>query len=127
MNQLDLFGRPPAKPRKKPPTTAEARQREAAARAAKSRALARVTEAAGEYWKRAALEVFRGMAGEMTGEDIRLTCNAEGVTPHHPNAWGGFVAGLVKAGELEPTGRYRPMVSAEAHGRETKIYRKATP
>lgn len=126
MNQLDLFGDNP-KPNAPAISAAEARQKEAAARAAKQKALDQVTENAGEYWKRAALEVFRGMAGEMTGEDIRLACFAEGVNPHHPNAWGGFVAGLVRSGELEPTGRYRPMVSEGSHGRETKIYRKATP
>jgi len=98
------------------------RKREETARDA---ALSVVVENAGEDWKADAMDVFRGLSGELTGEDIRLACRERGVLPHHPNAWGGFIAGLVRAGQLEPTGRYRQMTSKGSHARETKIYRKS--
>ena len=58
----------------------------------------------------------------VTGEDIRRLCTNRGVTPHHPNAWGGVISGLVCAGRLKATGEYRQMADVRSHARETKVY-----
>src|SRR5690606_16702339 len=93
---------------------------------ARDELLARVVENAGEDWRVAAMEVFRGIPGdELTGEDIRLACEAEGVRPHHHNAWGGFVGQLVREGSLLPTDQYRPMRAKGSHARKTQVYRRA--
>lgn len=60
---------------------------------------------------------------QVTGEDIRRLCTSRGVTPHHPNAWGGVISGLVCAGRLRATGEYRQMADVKSHARETKVYR----
>ena len=59
---------------------------------------------------------------QVTGEDIRRLCTSRGVTPHHPNAWGGVISGLVCAGRLKATGEYRQMADVKSHARETKVY-----
>ena len=95
---------------------------------ARDAATARVLDNAGEDWRDAAERVFESMTDdELTGEDIRLACEAAGVKPHHNNAWGAFILSLVRDGRLEATGRYRPMRAAGSHGRETKVYRTALP
>ena len=59
---------------------------------------------------------------QVTGEDIRRLCTSRGVMPHHPNAWGGVISGLVCAGRLRATGEYRQMADVKSHARETKVY-----
>lgn len=87
-------------------------------------AMEQVVDHAGDDWRVAAENVLRSMMGqEVTGEDIRLKCEAVGVEPHHSNAWGGFVAGMVKQRVLEKTGRYKAMRAPGSHARETKVYR----
>ena len=67
--------------------------------------------------------VVRGLGGmHVTGEDIRRICTDRGVTPHHSNAWGGVVSGLVRVGRLRATGEYRQMEDTKSHARETKVY-----
>ena len=68
-------------------------------------------------------EVVRGLDGmHVTGEDIRRICTDRGVTPHHSNAWGGVISGLVRMGQLRATGEYRQMADTRSHARETKVY-----
>ena len=89
--------------------------------------LEQVLENAGEHWREQALDIFRNLpsGSRMTGEDLRLLCQEQNVKPHHHNAWGAFIAGLVRAGHIVPTGKYQPMRSRGSHARETKVYAKA--
>lgn len=83
-----------------------------------------VLEHAGD-WKDEARKVFLAMGQqELTGEDIRRECEARGVRPHHANAWGAFVLGLVREGYLESTGRIVPMRDPRSHARKTQLYRR---
>ena len=59
---------------------------------------------------------------EVTGEDIRLTCEARGIEPHHHNAWGALVMYAVRKGYLSHTGRYEPMKVSRSHARRTPVY-----
>lgn len=59
----------------------------------------------------------------ITGEGFRIKCLAEMPAPHHHNAWGGTVAGLVRSGRLVGTGMYESMTSVKSHARKTQIYR----
>jgi hypothetical protein len=88
-------------------------------------AIETVLENAGEDWRGAALQliVTKFRHREATGEDLRLACEADGIVPHHPNAWGAFVMNLCRQGFLEKTGRYQQMKSKKSHARETKVYR----
>lgn len=91
--------------------------------AARDEALERVVENAGTSWQDRATAVLRGMAAsEVTGEDVRLACEAQGVRPHHHNAWGGMTARFVKEGLLVPTGRYVAMKAKGSHARKTQVY-----
>jgi hypothetical protein len=91
---------------------------------AKQASLARVLSHAGTAWREQAHAVFLDMpVSEVTGEDIRLTCEDAGIRPHHPNAWGAFVSWLVNEGDLMPTGRYVPMKAKGSHARKTQVYR----
>lgn len=85
-------------------------------------ALERVLEHAGDDWREKAIAIVGGMSGEVTGEDIRLACLERDVEPHHSNAWGGFIARLVKDETLTPTGRYVPMKAKGSHARKTQVY-----
>jgi len=74
-------------------------------------------------WKRQAMfEMMKLKDCEVTGESIRLFLEKRGIVPDHPNAWGGFIRGLVKAKRLFHTGRYTRTISAQSHARETRIY-----
>jgi hypothetical protein len=98
---------------------------ELTATVARDRAIETVSENAGHEWKRQAMEVFRNMQEqEMTGEDIRLAAEEKNIVPHHPNAWGGFIMGLVRQGYLIHTGKYRAPKARKSHGRESKVYIK---
>ena len=90
---------------------------------AKDAAIDQVLDNAGLSWQERATAVLRGMtASEVTGEDVRLACEARGVRPHHHNAWGGLTSRLVKAGLLVPTGRYVAMKAKGSHARKTQVY-----
>lgn len=60
-----------------------------------------------------------------TGESIRLACQAQGIHPHHPNAWGAAIRRCLCAGLLEETGRFPRMRSASSHNRRNPEYRRA--
>lgn len=91
--------------------------------AARDESLERVVANAGDDWRARALDVISRMPnGEVTGEDIRLACLDAGVEPHHHNAWGGVIAGLVRSGQLIDTGRRRAMRASGSHARKTPIY-----
>ena len=62
--------------------------------------------------------------GEFCGEDVRHWMIAHGIQPHHHNAWGGLMFGLVRRGQVVHTG-YTQMKDAKSHARETKTYRWA--
>lgn len=83
-------------------------------------------ENAGVGWREQATAVVQDMGGVVTGEDIRLQCEAAGVQPHHHNAWGGFVCALIRDGVLIPTGRYVPMKADGSHARKTQVYQVNT-
>ena len=91
---------------------------------ARDEAIQRVLANAGDEWKEAArLHVSTHMKGEMvTGEDMRLSCLRAGIKPHHPNAWGGFVQGMVKQHILWPTNQFRQMRAPGSHARNTRVY-----
>ena len=94
--------------------------------AARDAALETVVAHAGETWKETATRIARAISPgrEVTGEDIRLACEQANIRPHHSNAWGGFIYGLVTAGILEGTGRYVNMKAKGSHGRKTQVYRR---
>lgn len=91
---------------------------------ARDEALERVLSNAGEEWKEAArAQILNNHYGKsMTGEDMRLACQEVGIVPHHPNAWGGFVQGLIKSKDLRPTMEFRPMRAKGSHARMTRVY-----
>ena len=60
----------------------------------------------------------------VTGEDVRLACEAAGIRPHHHNAWGGLVREAIKQGLLVATGTYRSMKAKGSHARKTQVYRR---
>ena len=60
---------------------------------------------------------------QVTGEALRLMIERAGITPHHPNAWGAFVAVAVRRGILVPTGRWEAMKAKRSHARRTPVYR----
>jgi hypothetical protein len=52
----------------------------------------------------------------------RETCAAQGITPHHPNAWGGLTHTLYKRGVIQPTDTFRPLRSSRSHGRLSRLW-----
>jgi hypothetical protein len=91
---------------------------------ARDEAMGRVADNAGQSWQEQAAAVVRGMSErEVTGEDIRLACEAMDVRPHHHNAWGALTNLLIRDGLLVPTGMYRPMKAIGSHARKTQVYR----
>jgi len=59
----------------------------------------------------------------VTGEDIRVGCEARGISPHHPNAWGAAANHAVKQQLLIDTGQRRQMRLKKSHARRTPLYR----
>lgn len=62
----------------------------------------------------------------MTGEDIRKYVVERVGSPHHHNAWGGLIMGLVKRKRLVEVGRIK-MRDPRSHARKTPVYRVAVP
>ena len=63
-----------------------------------------VLESASTAWKSEAHELFEKLINAgvpFTSEDLR---NQMTLTPHHPNAWGGFWIAAVKKYDLEVVG-----------------------
>lgn len=107
--QRGLFDQP------KPKSQAEAKR---------DAALAEVLENAGPDFGDQVQYIAERERGQLvTGEDIRLYCEAAGVVPHHHNAWGAAIMRLVRRGTLVDTGRTRNMRSKKSHARKTTLYR----
>ena len=88
-------------------------------------ALGQVLEHAGESWRNDAARLIRErLAGqEVLAEEFRALCVAEGITPHHCNAWGGLTNALVKAGVIEDTGRVGRSRDPRSHARRQPVWR----
>lgn len=69
-----------------------------------------------------ALVAAKPIGTELTGEDIRVDCEAIGIHPSHHNAWGGATMRLVKSGVLQNTGRLTAMRTKKSHARKTPVY-----
>lgn len=64
---------------------------------------------------------------EVTGEEIRLKATRAAPLPHHSNAWGGVIAGLVKKGILVDTGRTQHSVLPSNHHRRCTLWAVTHP
>lgn len=101
---------------------------EQSAKQARDEAIEQVLTNAGDDWRERALQVIRETPAsfEFIGEDIRLSCEENGIRPHHPNAWGGLIASAVKAGLIVATGEYRTPKSKNSHARKSQVYRRVS-
>ena len=86
-------------------------------------AIERVMEHNADWQRKARAHLWIWRGEELTGEQIRIRLMGMGITPDHPNAWGGFIAGLVKQGYLRDTGRVRHMTLPRSHARRTPVWR----
>ena len=93
---------------------------------ARDAAIEQVVENAGESFTERVTElVARLLPGMLcTGESIRRLCIREGIIPHHHNAWGGVMAGLLRSPLLEQTGEWVQMQETRSHARRTPEYRR---
>lgn len=94
----------------------------AESRAARDAGIALVTENSGGFMPLALLLVSKLGPGEYIGEDVRRACNAAGLFPHHPNAWGSLIRTAIKRGYLTPTGDLDPMKFVKSHARKSMVY-----
>lgn len=95
------------------------------ARTQRDDALAKVSRPS---WLEEAVASFTSAAptGEFTGEELRTTLLAAGLTePHHHNAWGALVMTLVRRKLIQATGAYRAMSTTRSHARKTPVYKRA--
>ncbi len=92
---------------------------------ARDAAMAQVLEHAGETWRHDAMTLIRErLAGqEVLAEKFRVLCEANGIRPHHCNAWGGLTAALVRAGVIEDTGRVGKSRDPRSHARRQPVWR----
>jgi hypothetical protein len=83
-----------------------------------------VLQNAGEsFISRACRLVQEVHAGQTILPEVwRETCAAHGITPHHPNAWGGLTRTLYKRGVIQPTDTFRPLQSPRSHGRLSRLW-----
>lgn len=84
---------------------------------ARDEGVERVTENAGMSFAAAIHAIVRAYpkGKRFIGEDVRLDAEAAGVFPHHPNAWGGVFASIVKSGMVKETGRIVQPKSTKSH------------
>jgi hypothetical protein len=95
------------------------------ARQARDEAMAQVAANAGAEFFRRVNAHFRTTfrrGQRVTGEDIKVSCEAALIFPHHHNAWGPAVNRLIKAGALVPTGQTTTMKTRRSHARRNRIY-----
>lgn len=80
---------------------------------------------AGDDWKERAIACIRDYWQGHTGiaEDFRRTCEAHGIAPHHPNAWGALTLAMKRQNLLEETGEWRTPTDHKSHARPTRVYR----
>ena len=85
----------------------------------------RVLEHAGKGFQQAAIAcISRHWGGkEGTAEDFRLTCESNGIEPHHVNAWGALTKALKRSGLIEETGQWTKAKAKRSHAREIRLYR----
>ena len=95
-------------------------------REARDKALAQVSENAGDWMTVAFAHLLRLEHGlDHTGESIRAQLMASGCPPpHHHNAWGALIRCGVTRGVLVDSGRYSQMISRRSHARRTPVYRR---
>lgn len=91
----------------------------------KDDAIATVLENAGQRWIDAASQLIQGcLAGqEVLAEEWRLLCAEHGLTPHHPNAWGGLTNSLIRSGVIIGTGRLAKSRDPRSHARRQPVWR----
>jgi hypothetical protein len=98
----------------------------AAAKSARDDGINLVLENSQKWSTRAyiALAVYckNNIGAEVIGEDIRREISAQGIIPHHPNAWGGLIRRAIKGGYLQRTGEWRSPSSVSSHCRPTSVY-----
>jgi len=69
------------------------------------------------------MDLCRTQSGtKVTGEDIRLIIETEGITPHHHNAWGALIKKAEKQGFIHHTNEWRHMKTKKSHARRTSVY-----
>jgi len=92
---------------------------------AKDDGIAQVLKHAGDSWRDDAVTLIRErLAGmEVLAEEFRVLCEANGIKPHHCNAWGGLTSALVKAGVIEDTGRVKKSRAPRSHARRQPVWR----
>ena len=130
-----VTSRPPSKRTSDPPVSnpyADALSwswPEPSAKEQRDYSLSKVSANAGDSFRKDAIAcILREWSGrEATSEDFRLTCEAQGIVPHHHNAWGGLTMGLKRMGALVETGELRAMKSSRSHARRTMVYRVVNP
>jgi hypothetical protein len=97
--------------------------KECAATQMRDEALDRVYSRAPDDWKAGSAKVVRSMKGQkVTGEDIRLACEARDLRPHHHNAWGAFISWLKRQRVIVGTGTYVNMKGPRSNARKTEVY-----
>ena len=62
---------------------------------------------------------------DFIGEQIRDLLIRRGGIPHKAPAWGALINTLQRGKQIVRTGEYRKMLSADAHARESRVYRLA--
>jgi hypothetical protein len=67
-------------------------------------------------------QFFTDYETEVTGQQLRAKLADVVGQPPSPNAFGPFVASLVRRQEIKATGRKVPMTGRENHGRLTPVY-----
>ena len=96
----------------------------AASQTARDAGLARVLDRAGLFHVQAVEVIRRRLGGaEVLAEEFRRACLAEGVAPHHHNAWGALTAVLVRRGVIEDTGRLGKSQDPRSHARRQPVWR----
>lgn len=95
-----------------------------AARALRDEGIERVSGNTPPDFKLAFAEVAKTLTpGEyLTAEELRARCMARGGIPHHHNAWGAAISGLVKRGRLKNTGRYVQATLDTSHARRIALF-----
>jgi hypothetical protein len=66
-------------------------------------------------------EVHSGQT--ILAETWRQTCVENGVSPHHPNAWGALTSTLKARGIIRDTGTYATAQSVRNHGHTYRLWR----
>ena len=92
--------------------------------AARDNGLSLVEKNSGK-WSLVALTHFKRLPNkiEATGEDIKVWLISGGLPePHHHNAWGAFIMGLVRSNLLVSTGQTRQMKTRKSHARRNPVY-----